>query len=176
MSGRPVLRDAQPADADAIAAIYNHAVLHTTAIWNDATVDAANRIEWLAARRAAGFPAVVAEIDGRVVGYASYGPFRPFDGYRFTVENSVYVAQDARRAGVAGALMEDLIRRAGEAGLHAMVAAIEAGNEASLRLHARLGFVETGRMPQIGCKFGRWLDLVFLQRALDARPAPPSAA
>lgn len=175
MSG-PLLRDAVPADADAIAEIYNDAVLNTTAIWNDATVDAANRVDWLAARRAAGFPVVVAQIDGRVVAYASYGPFRPFDGYRFTVENSVYVASDARRAGIAGALMEELIRRAGEAGLHAMVAAIEAGNEASLRLHARLGFVETGRMPQVGSKFGRWLDLVFLQRTLDARPAPPPSA
>ena len=164
------IRDATAADADAICAIYNAAVRETTAIWNDVEVDAANRVRWLADRQGAGFPVLVAERDGGIAGYASFGPFRAFDGYRFTVENSVYVAEMARSAGMARALMEALIVRARQMGLHAMVAAIEADNAASIRLHASLGFQEAGRLPQVGTKFGRWLDLLFMQLLLDQKP------
>jgi phosphinothricin acetyltransferase len=156
-----------PADAPAIAEIYNDAVLHTTAIWNDVTVDAVNREAWLAQRQAGGFPVIVAVHDRLgVAGYASYGPWRAFDGYRYTVENSVYVHPAARRLGTARMLMTALIGMGCDDGLHTMVAAIEAQNHASIALHESLGFTETGRMPQVGCKFGRWLDLVFLQRQL----------
>lgn len=165
------IRDATSADAEAICAIYNHAVRETTAIWNDVEVDAANRAQWLADRQGAGFAVLVAERAGAVVGYASYGPFRAFDGYRFTVENSVYVAEAARGAGVARALMAALIARARQAGLHAMVAGIEAGNAASIRLHASLGFAEAGVLPLVGTKFGRWLDLLFMHLLLgDGSP------
>lgn len=162
-----VVRDARAADAAAICAIYNHAVRETTAIWNDVEVDAANRAAWLAERQGAGFPVLVAEQGGAVVGYATYGPFRPHDGYRFTVENSVYVAEAARGGGIGRALMTALIERARKAGLHAIVAGIEAENAASIRLHAASGFVEAGRLPQVGTKFGRWLDLLFMQLTLD---------
>lgn len=161
------IRHAVPADTPAIAEIYNDAVLHTTAIWNDVTVDAVNREAWLAQRQADGFPVIVA-VDDRlgVVGYAAYGPWRAFDGYRYTVENSVYTHSGARRLGAGRMLLTALVGLAQDDGLHTMVAAIEAGNHASITLHESLGFVETGRMPQVGCKFGRWLDLVFLQRRL----------
>lgn len=166
------IRDATPADAEAIRAIYNQAVRETTAIWNGAEVDGENRARWLADRQAAGFPVLVAERAGAVVGYASYGPFRAFEGYRFTVENSVYVAEAARGAGVARALMAALIARARQEGLHAMVAGIEAGNAASIRLHASLGFTEAGLLPQVGAKFGRWLDLLFMHLLLgDGDPS-----
>ena len=161
------IRDATAADAGAICAIYNLAVRETTAIWNEIEVDAANRAAWLAERQRAGFPVLVAERGGVVVGYATYGPFRPHDGYRFSVENSVYVAEAARGGGVGRALMAALIERARKAGLHAMVAGIEAENAGSIRLHAALGFVEAGRLPQVGTKFGRWLDLLFMQLTLD---------
>ena len=161
-----VVRDATAADAGAICAVYNHAVRETTAIWNDVEVDAANRAAWLAERQGAGFPVLVAERDGAVVGYATYGPFRPHDGYRFTVENSVYVAEAARGGGIGRALMAALVERARIAGLHVMVAGIEAENAASIRLHAALGFVEAGRLSQVGTKFGRWLDLRFIQLQL----------
>ena len=161
-----VVRDATAADAAAICAVYNHAVRETTAIWNDAEVDAANRAAWLVERQGVGLPVIVAERDGTVVGYATYGPFRPHDGYRFTVENSVYVAQAARGGGVGRALMAALVERARTAGLHVMVAGIEAENAASIRLHAALGFLEAGRLPQVGTKFGRWLDLLFMQLQL----------
>ena len=160
MSAR--IRDAIKGDAPAIAAIYNHAVRATTAIWNDVEVDEANRSAWLADRQAAGFVVLVAEREGAVIGYASYGPFRAFDGYRFSVENSVYVAEMAQGAGVGRALMEALIERAKSAGLHVMIAGVEAENRGSIRLHANLGFREAGRLPEVGVKFGRWLDLVFM--------------
>ena len=169
-------RAATAADAPAIAEIYNHAVLHTTAIWNDLTVDADNRAQWLTQRQADGFAVLVATDEtGQVLGYAAYGPWRSFDGYRHTVENSIYVHPGAHRRGVGRQLLAALIERAQQQGLHVMVAAIEAGNAPSIALHAAQGFVETGRMAEVGCKFGRWLDLVFLQRKLSVDAQPPMA-
>ncbi|VDC30271.1 GNAT family N-acetyltransferase [Pseudogemmobacter humi] len=167
-----ILRDAGPADAAAIAAICNHAVRHTTAIWNDTLVDEANRRDWLMARQAAGFPVLVADLGGEVAGYASYGPWRAFDGYRLTVEHSVYVGEAFRGRGHARALMQALIARARAAGLHVMVAGIEAGNAASVALHQSLGFTGDQVMREVGQKFGRWLDLRFMELRLDERPSP----
>lgn len=167
------IRDARPADAEGIAAIYNDAVAHTTAIWNDATVDAADRAAWIAARQASGYPVLVAVDRGdTVVGYASFGDWRPFDGYRHTVEHSVYVRSDQRGGGIGRALMLTLIERARGLGKHVMVAGVEAGNEGSLRLHERLGFEHAGTLRQVGTKFGAWLDLTFLQLTLDDRARP----
>ena len=105
-------------------------------------------------------------LDG-VLGYASFGAWRPFEGFRHTAEHSVYVRDDQRGKGLWPLLMAALIERARESGKHVMVAAIESGNAASVRLHERLGFVVTGQMPQVGIKFGRWLDLTFMQLPLD---------
>lgn len=162
-----LVRDATDADLEGILAIYNDAVLNTTAIWNDAVVDIANRRAWLADRARLGYPVLVAVEGDDVAGYASFGDFRAFDGYRHTVEHSVYVHRDRRGRGVAHALMIELIERARALGKHVMVAGIEAENEPSLRLHARLGFKQTGRLEQVGTKFDRWLDLAFLQLTLD---------
>ena len=168
-----IIRDAQEADLPGIAAIYNHAVAHTTAIWNDAPVDIANRRAWLSDRNRAGYPVLVAADDGdAVLGYASFGDWRAFDGYRHTVEHSVYVREDQRGAGIGRALMLALIERARQLGKHVMVAGIEAGNTASIRLHETLGFRQVGLLPQVGAKFGAWLDLAFLQLTLDQRPTP----
>ncbi|MBP8203171.1 MAG: N-acetyltransferase [Pseudomonas sp.] len=160
--------DATQADLPAILAIYNEAVEATTAIWNETQVDLANRQAWLAERSAAGFPVLVAHSDaGEVLGYASYGTWRAIEGFRHTVEHSVYVRSDQRGQGLGPQLMQALIVRAKQTGLHVMVAAIESGNSASIRLHERLGFVTTGQMPQVGRKFGRWLDLTFMQLMLE---------
>ena len=167
-----MIRAATPADAEAIAAIYNDAVANTTAIWNEVTVDAANRVDWMSARMAGGFPVLVAEVAGAVAGYASYGPWRAFDGYRQTVEHSVYVSAGFRGQGLARALMAALIDRARAAGLHVMVAAIEAENRPSVALHENLGFANAHTMRQVGQKFGRWLDLTFMELHLDDRPRP----
>lgn len=162
------IRDASEADLPGILAIYNDAVQHTTAIWNETLVDLANRRAWLTERTGAGFPVLVmVDSAGAVLGYASYGPWRPHDGYRHTVEHSVYVRSDQRGQGLGVLLMQALIERARSAGLHVMVGAIESENAASIRLHQRLGFVTTGQMPQVGRKFGRWLDLTFMQLILE---------
>jgi phosphinothricin acetyltransferase len=161
-----IVRPAGVADLPAILAIYNDAVATTTAIWNDSLADIDSRRTWFEACTRQGYPVLVAEEDGTVVAYGSFGDFRAFDGYRFTVEHSVYVAEGSRRRGIASALIVALIERARELGKHVMVAGIASENEASVRLHARHGFVETGRMPEVGQKFGRWLDLVLMQKKL----------
>ena len=166
------IRDAIPADAAGIAAIYNDAVRHTTAILMDGEVDAASRVAWMQARAALGYPVLVAVEGDRVLGYASFGDWRAFDGYRATVENSVYVAPEARGRGIARSLLEALIPRARDLHKHVIVAAITAENDASIRLHVKLGFIETARMREVGQKFGRWLDLVFMELRLDERPSP----
>ncbi len=164
---QPVLiRDAVEADLPAIRDIYNHAVEHTTAIWNEVLIDVDNRRVWLELRRAKGFPVLVAEKDGKVAGYASYGEWRAFDGYRHTVEHSVYVDKDLRGGGIGKQLMLDLIARAKAADMHVMIAAIEAENKASIALHERLGFRLVGIHREVGIKFGRWLDLAAMELRL----------
>lgn len=167
------IRDATPADLPGILAIYNDAVLNTAAIWNDSTVDLANREAWFADRQRAGYPILVAVDEAEaVLGYSSFGDWRPFDGFRNTVEHSVYVHADQRGAGLGRILMLELIARARGIGKHVMVAAVEAGNAGSIRLHESLGFERVGLLPQVGVKFGRWLDLAFLQLVLDERATP----
>jgi phosphinothricin acetyltransferase len=161
-----IVRAAAEADLASVLAIYNDAVANTTAIWNDGFADLDNRRQWYEGRRRLNYPVLVATLDDAVIGYASFGDFRAFDGYRFTVENSVYVAEPARRKGAASALLVALIERARAIGKHVMIAGIAGENEISIRLHAKHGFVETARMPEVGFKFGRWLDLVFMQRRL----------
>lgn len=167
-----ILRDATDDDLAAIVAIYNHAVRNTTAVFSTVETDRAGRAAWMAARREKGFPVLAAEADGAVVGFASYGEFRAFPGYRLTVEHSVYVAPEAHRRGVGRALMQALIGRARAAGLHVMVGGIDADNAASLALHRALGFVESGRLPETAAKFGRWLTLVFVQLRLGDAASP----
>jgi L-amino acid N-acyltransferase len=171
-----LIRDANPADAAGITDIYNDAVAHTTAIWNEQTVDVTNRQAWLADRNKAGYPVLVA-VDGRdtVLGYASFGDWRAWDGYRHTVEHSVYVRGDQRGRGIGEALLRELMQRAQQIGKHVLVAGIEANNTASIKLHQKLGFQHAGHLHQVGTKFGRWLDLVFLQRILDDHAAPQGA-
>ena len=167
-----MIREATLEDAQAIADIYNDAVLNTLAIWNEVTVDAENRIAWMQARAEGGFPVLVVEAEGVVAGYASYGPWRAFDGFRATVEHSVYVEKSHRGRGYADALMQAMIAIAKERSIHVMIAGIEAGNEASIKLHRKLGFGNEATLREVGQKFGRWLDLTFMELRLDQRPRP----
>ena len=169
------IRYAVKEDCAAIAAIYNHAVINTAAIWNDQTVDADNRIAWFEARALLGYPVIVSEENGVVTGYASFGDWRAFDGFRHTVEHSVYVHPEHQGKGLGLALMVRLIEEAKRIGKHVMVAGIEAQNQGSIHLHQKLGFTITGQMPQVGTKFGRWLDLTFMQLQLDNRSDPDAA-
>ncbi len=160
------IRDAGEADLEAIRDIYNHAVEHTTAIWNEVLIDVDNRRAWLELRRAKGFPVLVAERAGKVAGYASYGDWRAFDGYRHTVEHSVYVDKDCRGAGIGKLLMQALVDHARGNDKHVMIAAIEAENQPSIALHERLGFRLVGIHQEVGIKFGRWLDLAMMELRL----------
>lgn len=167
------IQDADTGHLEGITAIYNDAVANTTAIWNDIAVDMSNRATWLADRRRLGYPVLVAVNEaGEVLGYASFGDWRAWDGYRHTVEHSVYVRHDQRGVGIGRALMTELIKRARAIGKHVMIAGIEANNEASIRLHQKLGFEHSGHLKEVGTKFGTWLDLAFLQLTLDQRTDP----
>jgi L-amino acid N-acyltransferase len=170
------IRDAGVADLEALTEIHNHAVVHTTAIWNEDPVDVDDRAAWLGERSCDGFPVIVATDDTGVLGYASFGRWRPHSGFRHTVEHSVYVREGQQGRGIGRILMTELLARARAQGVHVMVAAVESGNAASVALHEKLGFVEVGRMPQVGAKFGRWLDLTFLQITLDERATPAPAS
>ncbi|WP_420098285.1 GNAT family N-acetyltransferase [Corynebacterium sp.] len=161
------IRPATDADVPTITAIYNDAVANTVAVWNDEIVDEDNRRAWLRGYRVPGTCALVAEADdGAVLGYATYGEFRHYDGFRHTVENSIYVDGTRRAGGVGTALMQALIEHARRDGKHVMVAAIEGGNTASIRLHAKLGFEGCGTVRQVGTKFDRWLDMTLMQLML----------
>ena len=163
------IRDAVEADLPGIMDIYNDAVANTTAIWNEAVVDLDNRRAWFSARRERGFPVLVALSGRQVVGYASYGDWRAFDGYRHTVEHSVYVRSDARGSGTGKRLLKALIDRASFNGVHVMIAGIEAENTASIKLHEKLGFRVVGRFSEVGIKFGRWLDLTCMELKVPKR-------
>ncbi|MGO1379168.1 MULTISPECIES: GNAT family N-acetyltransferase [unclassified Corynebacterium] len=157
------IRPAVESDIPTITAIYNDAVRTTVAVWNDEVVDEDNRLAWLRSYQQPGTRAIVAEQDGEVLGYATYGEFRHYDGFRHTVENSIYVDGTRRAGGVGTALLQALVADAREAGKHVMVAAIEGGNTASLKLHAKIGFQECGTVRQVGTKFDRWLDMTLMQ-------------
>lgn len=165
MKSPPSIRPATEADLPAILVIYNDAVENTTAIWNEKPADLANRKAWFADRTGKGFPVLVAERDG-VIGYGSFGDFRPFDGYRVTVEHSVYVSKDARGQGAGETLLASLIAEAKRMQKHNMIGGIDASNAPSIALHVKFGFEEVGRMPGVGEKFGKPLDLVLMQKVL----------
>lgn len=164
------VRDAVPADVVDITRIVNALIGTTTITWRSEPYPVGEREEWFARQSAAGLPVLVAVDDGAVVGVASYGPFRDNDkwpGYRFTVEHSVNIDEAAWGAGVGRRLMDELIARAAAAGIHVMIGAVDAANDGSVRFHERIGFVEQGRLREVGWMDDRWLDLVFMARRID---------
>ncbi|MFC9895453.1 GNAT family N-acetyltransferase [Nocardia sp. NPDC127579] len=167
-----VIRDAREADLMAILDIHNANIAASTAIWDTDLVGLDDRQAWFRDRTAAGMPILVAEVDGELAGYASYGQWRPKSGYRYSVENSVYIAERFHRRGLATALLTALIAGAQDSGrVHAMIAAIESSNTGSIALHERFGFVTVGQLPEVGHKFGRWMDLTLMQLTLPLDPS-----
>ena len=162
-----ILRNAEPGDLAAIAEILNDEIDSGTASWTETPKTADDMARWFDGRAASGFPVLVAEDGGAVLGYASYGPFRAGEGYRGTVEHSVYVARPARGRGIARLLMGRLIAAARAAGLARMVGGVSADQPASMDLHRKLGFEEQGRLKGVGVKRGRRLDLALMVLALD---------
>lgn len=161
------IRDATPADLPAITAIFNEVIATSTAIYADDPFSEQDRAAWFAARRAAGYPVLVAEQAGQVLGLASFGEFRPWPGFRHTVEHSVHIRADARGQGLGTALVSALFEPARALGKHVMIAGVDAANGGSIRLHQRLGFARGAVLRQVGRKFGRWLDLELMQKVLD---------
>ena len=160
------LTDATEDDLPGILAIFNDVIATTTAVYREEPVSLEERRSWMRARVAAGYPVLVAHDAHGVAGFASFGEFRAWPCYRHTVEHTVHVRSDARGRGTGRTLLEALLARATALGKHVLVAGIDADNAVSLRLHQRLGFEEVGRFREVGHKFNRWLDLVFLQRLL----------
>ncbi|MEG3143489.1 N-acetyltransferase family protein [Sphingomonas sp. RT2P30] len=160
------VRAVAASDATAIAAIYGHHVLHGTATFDTDPPDAAFWRDKIAALAGRGWPFVVAEAEGTVIGYAYATQFRDRPAYREACEDSIYVAPDAIGRGVGRALLAVLLERAAASGFREVLAVIGGAETASVALHARLGFVETGRMRNVGIKFGRRLDTLYMQRSL----------
>ena len=166
-----LIRLATEQDLPAMLDIYNDIIANTTAVWHYEPHTLQMRTEWFEQRQQQGFPIFVAEEAGKVLGFSTFGSFRPWPGYSKTVENSVYVAADSRGKGVANLLLPPLIEAARQLGIHAIVAGIDAENEISIALHKKFGFVEVAHFKEVGWKFGRWLDLKFLELVL-ASPNP----
>jgi L-amino acid N-acyltransferase len=168
------IRDATEIDAAEILAIYNEVIANSTAVYAEQPSTLEDRRAWLAARRQSGFPVIVAADDRGALGFASFGDWRgAWAGYRHTIEHTVHVRADARGGGVGTALMAALFERGEAIGKHVMIGAIDAANASSLRFHRRLGFAEVAHFREVGRKFNRWLDLVFVQRFLDRPGAAP---
>ncbi|WP_123679192.1 GNAT family N-acetyltransferase [Curtobacterium sp. PhB115] len=161
-----VIRDCTPADLDVVHALHVDAVLHSTAIWQEEPHPRPYFDAWLTERRADGYPVVVAEVDGVVAGYATYSQWRPHQGYRLTVEHSVYVVESFRGRGIASTLMRALVEQATAEGRHVMMAGICSTNTGSIALHEKLGFATVAVVPEVGRKFDRWLDLTLMRLPL----------
>ena len=166
------ITDAVESDIPAITEIYNEVIRSSTAIFNDVTVSVEDRAAWWKARVAQGYPVLVARADEGIAGFATFGDFRPWPGYRFTVEGTIHIDSRARRHGLGAALLEALIERARAAGKHVMVAGVDSANVASLQFLERSGFERVGHLREVGHKFGRFLDLIFLQYRLEPTTTP----
>src|SRR6185436_5815003 len=157
------IREAIEDDLPQLLSIYNDIILRTTAVYDYEPHTLEMRRQWFETKKQQGFPVYVAEQDGKIFGFSSIGPFRAWAAYKYSVENSVYVASKARGKGIGKLLIPPLIEATKSLGLHTIIAGIEATNEASLRLHKRFGFEEVAHFKEVGWKFERWLDLKFLQ-------------
>jgi L-amino acid N-acyltransferase len=161
------IRLASHADLPQILDIYNDIILHTTAVYDYEPHNLEMRRQWFDAKARDGYPIFVADENERVIGFSSFGPFRAWAAYAFSVENSVYVAKESRGKGIGRLLLSPLIDAAKNKKMHVMIASIDATNTASYRLHRSFGFEEVAHFREVGYKFGKWLDLKFLQLILD---------
>jgi L-amino acid N-acyltransferase len=157
------IRYATENDLPAILTIYNDVIVNTTAVYDYEPHTLEMRTAWFNTKMEQGFPVFVAEEDGKVLGLSSIGPFRAWAAYKYSVENSIYVAAEARGKGIGKLLMPPIIEIAKGLSMHTIIAGIDASNDASVQLHRHFGFEEVAHFKQVGYKFGRWLDLKFLQ-------------
>lgn len=157
----------------AILAILNEAIVHSTALYDYEPRSERQLSDWFEVKRRSGFPVLgMVDSNDQLQGFATYGSFRAWAAYKYTVEHSVYVHVNHRGQGIGSRLLSGLVEKATEQGLHAMVGVVDAQNDASLALHRKHGFETTGTLRQVGYKFGRWLDVVFCQKLLPTPGTP----
>jgi L-amino acid N-acyltransferase len=167
-----VIRHATEKDLPGILYIYNDAIINTTAVYDYKPHTIEMRQKWFSDKQQSNIPVFVAEADNTIIGFASYGPFRAWAAYKYSIEHSVYVHPAFRKRGIAKKLLRRLIDAASLKEVHTIIAGVDANNAISLHLHKQLGFEETAHFKQVGFKFGKWLDLKFLQLILKNSLAP----
>lgn len=161
-----MIRAATIDDLPYIRDIMNHAILHTTALYDYTPRSAESVRDWYETKQREGMPVIVYEQEQKAAGFGTYGIFRPREAYKFSIEHSVYVAENFQGRGYGKALLQALIELATRQGYHTMIAGIDANNTGSIELHRQFGFAEAGLIREVGYKFDRWLDLLFMQRML----------
>jgi len=161
-----IIRNATVDDIPQILEIVNHAILHTTSNYLYDVQTLENQLQWFEDKKSKQFPIIVADCNGTAIGFGTYGTFREKIGYQFTVEHSVYVAPEFIGKGIGKQLLLALIVLAKDEGYHTMIGGIDAANTGSIAFHRKFGFVETGIIKEVGFKFGKWLDLQFMQLIL----------
>ena len=166
------VRIAEEKDLNQILSIYNDIIINTTAVYNYKPHTIEMRAAWFETKRNDGYPVFVAEENNNILGFSSFGPFRAWAAYKYSVENSVYVAAEHRGKGIGKLLMPPLIEAAKKKDMHVIIASIDASNIASILLHKSFGFEEVAHFKQVGYKFGRWLDLKFFQLILTTPRYP----
>lgn len=161
-----LIRKATIDDVPQILDIVNYSILHTTANYHYEVLPLKTQLEWFRDKQSKNYPVIVADYGGKAIGFGTYGMFREKIGYQYTVEHSVYVDEAFIGKGIGGMLLTELIGLAKTDGYHVMVGGIDASNTGSIDFHKRYGFVENGVIKEAGFKFGRWLDLMFMQLIL----------
>ena len=161
------IRKATIEDVPQILDIVNFSILHTTANYNYDIQSLETQLKWFADKQSKNYPIIVADYNGKAIGFGTYGMFREKIGYQYTVEHSVYVEDGYTGKGIGKLLLTQLIQLAKEEGYHVMVGGIDADNAGSIAFHKQFGFTETGILKQTGFKFGKWLDLMFMQLILE---------
>lgn len=167
-----MIRCAKPNDLNSILEIYNEAILNTTAVYDYKPHTIEDRISWHKDKMSNGFPILVFEVSNLVVGFSTFGPFRAWPAYKYTIEHSVYVQESHQGKHIGTALLKELIKIANAKGYATMVAGIDASNEVSRMMHEKLGFNHCGTIQRAGYKFGKWLDLSFYQHQLKGPEKP----
>lgn len=167
-----MIREASEKDIKDILEIYNDAILNTTAIYAYKIQTLEEKKQWYEKKKQDGYPLLVFEESGRAVGFATFGPFREWPAYKYTIEHSIYVHKDYRNHGIATKLMKEIIKIANEREYATLVAGIDAANEVSIKIHEKIGFKYSGTVTKAGFKFGKWLDLAFYQLNLEGPKVP----
>ncbi len=166
------IRPAEEKDLPEILEIYNHSILHTTSVYSYNPHTLEMRKKWFDEKMAAGHPVYVAISENKVAGFIAYGPFRAWPAYKYTVEHSVHIHPDFRRQGIAKSLLEKMIDAARTNNIHAIIAGIDSANIPSIKLHAQFNFKEVAHFKEVGYKFNKWLDLIFMELVLETPMNP----